>query len=136
MAGTLSGGRNSLRQYNLGRMLMGFVTIAGIWQIAAPYVLNFATEQVAFRNVIVCGVLLAVFGILGVFGAGQWSDSLVRTFAGLASLTGLWLAISPWVLQYQMITAAFWSAFVVGLLAFICAGFAASDKHTTSSVGS
>lgn len=135
MAGTFFSGRNSLQQYSLSRILMGLVALAGIWQIVSPYVLSFAAEQTAFRNAVVCGVLLMIFGLVGVFGAGQWNQSLVRTFEGLASLTGLWLALSPWVLQYQMITSAFWSAFIVGLFAFICAGFATSKQGAEISAG-
>ncbi len=37
----------------------------------------------------------------------------------LAGLSGLWLLISPWVLQYTLIGRAFWTAVILGALILI-----------------
>ncbi len=133
MAGMTFGGRN-MTKYGWGRILSGIVALFGIWQIAAPFVLNFADERVAMQNAIVSGVLLLLFGALAFFGIGNWSRNVVRTFEWLASLTGLWLVISPWVLGYQTIVPAFWSAIIVGLIGFIGAGFAATQHSENASL--
>ncbi len=131
MAGTTFGGRNWIQRYGWGRILGVVVGLLGIWQIIAPYVLGFAGEQTAMWNAIICGVLLFVFAALGFYGMGHWSPTSVRIFDGLAALTGLWLVISPFVLQYQTVVTAFWNAIIIGLFSFVCAGFAAS-KYTSS----
>ena len=111
------------------RLLGLVVVLGGLWQIVAPFLLNFADEQTAMRNAIGSGIALALFAGLGAFGFGRWSRSVVSAFDWLACLTGLWLALSPFVLRYQEIVPAFWSALIVGLLSFIIAGVVASTKQ-------
>jgi hypothetical protein len=113
------------------RLLGLVVVLGGLWQIVAPFLLNFADEQLVVRNAIISGMLLVFFAGFGAFGIGRWSGTLVRTSDWLACLTGLWLAISPFVLRYQEIVPAFWSALIVGLLSFIIAGVVASTKQGT-----
>jgi hypothetical protein len=111
------------------RLLSFVVVLGGLWQIVAPYLLNFADEQAVTRNAIISGILLVLFAGIGAFGIGRWSTTIVRASDWLASLTGLWLAISPFVLRYQEIVPAFWSALIVGLASFIIAGVVASMKQ-------
>jgi len=116
------------------RLLSLVVGLGGLWQIVAPFVLNFADEQTAMRNSIICGILLVLFSGLAAFGIGRWSWTVVQGSGWLASLTGLWLAVSPFVLRYQEVVPAFWSALIVGLVSFIIAGVVASvtqHTHTT-----
>lgn len=132
MAGTTLGGRNWAQRYGWGRMLSALVVVFGIWQMVAPYLLNFAAEQVALRNAIVCGVLLVIFGGLGFYGLGHWQTSTLRVLHGLAALTGLWLCLSPFALNYQDVTAAFWNAIVVGVLSLLAAGIATAKFDQSS----
>ncbi len=115
--------------YTSARTLSLAVVVAGLWQIVAPFLLNFADEPMAMRNAIGTGIALALFAGLGAFGYGRWSRTVVSAFDWLACLTGLWLLISPFVLNYREVTPAFWSAILIGLISFITAGFAASQKH-------
>jgi len=101
------------------------VVLAGLWQIVAPFLLNFADEQVVMRNAIATGIALALFACLGAYGNGRWSWSIVRAWNWLACLTALWLLSSPFILGYREIEPAFWSAIGVGLLSAIIAGVAA-----------
>ena len=111
------------------RLFSLVVVLAGLWQIIVPFLLNFAHEQIAMRNAIGTGILLVLFSGLGAFGMGRWSWTWVSAFDWLACLTGLWLAISPFVLQYRKIVPAFWSALIVGLASFIIAGVVANMKQ-------
>ena len=111
------------------RLLSLVVVLGGLWQIVAPYLLNFADQQTVVRNAIISGILLVLFAGIGAFGIGHWSRTFVSASDWLASLTGLWLAISPFVLQYQEIVPAFWSALIVGLVTFIIAGIVASTTQ-------
>jgi len=113
------------------RFLSLVVVLGGLWQIVAPFLLDFADEQLVVRNAIISGILLVLFAGISAFGIGHWSRTVVRTSDWLASLTGLWLAISPFVLRYQEIVPAFWSALIVGLVSFIIAGVVASMKQGT-----
>jgi hypothetical protein len=111
------------------RLLSLVVVLGGLWQIVAPFLLGFADEQLVVRNAIISGILLVLFAGIGAFGIGRWSSTLVRTSDWLACLTGLWLAISPFVLRYQEIVPAFWSALIVGLVSFVIAGVIASRSR-------
>jgi len=113
------------------RTLSLAVVLAGLWQIAAPFLLGFADEQVVTRNAIGTGIAVVLFAGLGAFGLGRWSRTLVSAFDWLACVTGFWLLISPFVLHYREVVPAFWSAILVGLLSFIIAGFAASQKQSS-----
>ena len=130
MRNTMFERRWSLDQRS-ARLLSLVVVLGGLWQIVAPYLLNFADQQTVVRNAIISGILLVLFTGIGAFGIGRWSRTYVRASDWLASLTGLWLAISPFVLQYQEIVPAFWSALIVGLVSFIIAGIVASTTQDT-----
>jgi len=95
------------------------VVLAGLWQIVAPVLLNFTNDQMVMHNSIASGIALALFAGLGAYGSGRWSGSTVSAWNWLACLTTLWLLISPFILGYWEIEAAFWSAIVVGLLSVI-----------------
>jgi len=101
------------------------VVLAGLWQIVAPFLLNFADDQIVMRNSIASGIALALFAGLGAYGRGRWRRSAISAWNWLACLTALWLLISPFILDYREPEPAFWSAVVVGLLSVIIAGVAA-----------
>ena len=130
MRDTMFERRWSLDQWSV-RLLSLVVVLGGLWQIVAPYLLNFADQQTVVRNAIISGILLVLFAGIGAFGIGRWNRTYVHASDWLASLTGLWLAISPFVLQYQEIVPAFWSALIVGLVSFIVAGIVASTTQDT-----
>ncbi len=111
------------------RLLSLVVVLGGLWQIVAPFALDFANEQLAMRTAIGTGIMLAVVAALSAYGVGRWSTTAVSAFGWLGSLTGLWLAISPFILNYQEVVPAFWSAVIVGLVSFIIAGMVASFAH-------
>ncbi len=134
MAGTTFGGRNGMQTYGWGRLISGIVAIFGLLLLAAPFVLNFAAEQLPMQNAVASGVLLALFGALAFFGAGYWRRNVVRAFDWLAALTGLWLLISPWVLDYQASGPAFWSVILIGLIGFIGGVVAALKQDETAFV--
>ncbi len=71
MAGMTFGNRNATT-YNFARILSGIVALFGLWQMVAPFVLDFAAEQAVMRNAIASGLLLALFGALALFGGGRW----------------------------------------------------------------
>ncbi len=134
MAGMTFGGGNSTT-YRWGSILSAIVALSGVWQIAAPFVLDFTDQQIAMPNAIVTGSLLLIFGALAFFGASYWSRTVVRAFDWLAALTGFWLLISPWVLDYEAIVPAFWSAIIVGLIGLIGGVVAALKQDETTFVG-
>jgi len=121
--------RNWFLSATSARILSLAVVLAGFWQIVVPFLLNFADEQIAMRNAVGSGIALVLFAGLGAFGLGRWSRSIVSACSWLACLTGLWLLISPWLLRYQEVAPAFWSAILVGVLSFIIAAIVASQRH-------
>lgn len=129
------GPRNWSSDHTSGRSLSLAVVLAGLWQIVAPFLLAFADEQIATRNALGAGIALVLFGGLSAYGHGRWSKTAV--FDWLACLTGFWLLLSPFVLNYREVASAFWSAILIGLFSVVVAGFAAvqhqdSDASVTS----
>jgi hypothetical protein len=121
MAGMTYSGRSWTQPTTLGRVLSGIVAVLGIWQISAPFILNFAVEQMVMWNTVLCGFLLVLFAGLSLYGIGRWERTSVSSFNFLAAVVGLWLLVSPFALGYQANTTAFWNAIIIGAISGILA---------------
>ncbi len=67
MVGMTFSDRNWMQRYGWGQILT-VVVLFSLWQIVAPYVLNFAAEQMAMRNAVIFGLLLVLLAALGFYG--------------------------------------------------------------------
>lgn len=92
--------------------------LAGLWVAISPWVLT--VPAVAAHNLIV-GLAVAAFGLLALSGS--------RGFASLQSaslLTGVWVIISPWLLDLTILAppVLYWSNIIAGavIVAFAVLG--------------
>jgi hypothetical protein len=113
------------------RVAGAIVVLAGLWQIVVPFLLNFADSRLAMGNAVISGILIVLFAGISLYGTARWSTRLTRASNWLLALTGVWLIISPWVLGYQELGPAFWSAIVVGLVTFVLGGYSATRGSET-----
>ena len=94
------------------RRLPAVNIVLGIWLIASPYILRYATWETARIMVPLVGVV--VFGMaitrLAMTSAQFWWLSLVNIVAGI------WLIVAPFVLGYSDSQAAMLTSVITGAL--------------------
>ncbi len=89
----------------------------GGWLFVSPWVLGYAGTEVAGWNSWSVGLCIVIV-------ASVAAASGSRAAEGIALVLGLWLVISPWVLQIAAVPEpVYWNKAVVGLLVAIFAGW-------------
>jgi len=111
--------------------------ILGIWLFIAPWVWHSATATAASAtsagpNAWVLGVIVVVMALWAL------AAPAVQFPEWINALAGIWLFIAPWVLGFARTTASSaWNQWVVGVIVFILAIWAASNaSHTHPHTGS
>jgi hypothetical protein len=105
-----------VRSFTLANLLR---LLLGLWVLDAPFInAEFARETIIVWNQIVVGgfvVALAAMRMVFVREAGifRWAHVAL----------GLWMAASPWILDYVEDEAAFWNSLVSGVLITILAAW-------------
>ena len=103
----------------------GFNIIAGLWLIAAPFVLGHAAVEAAMWNEILVGAVVLVLAAVRVANPDRFAGlSLVNLIAGL------WLIAAPFVCGYADVGRAMWNDVIVGI---VIAALAASSASMTNS---
>ena len=90
--------------------------LLGVVLFITPFVFGDTSQTAAAWTAYVGGVLLFVFG------AGSLLFRWNPTIEYLPLIAGVLLFLAPWVLGFSGITAMAWSAWVIGVLAFVNAG--------------
>jgi VIT1/CCC1 family predicted Fe2+/Mn2+ transporter len=90
--------------------------LLGVVLFITPFVFGDTSQTAAAWTAYVGGVLLFVFG------AGSLLFRWNPTIEYLPLIEGVLLFLAPWVLGFSGITAMAWSAWVIGVLAFVNAG--------------
>lgn len=105
------------------RTLSGLSFLAGIWLIAAPFVLSYQTST-AYWSEISAGslvVLLSLYRLVKPLKA--WAGNVM-------GISGLWLIISPFFLGY-ITSQAYWNQIIFGIVTALI-GFG-TGRHLTPS---
>jgi membrane-bound ClpP family serine protease len=92
------------------RSLSGVNFLAGLWLLAAPFVLGYSATVTARNNDLLLGTIIVV---LAVIGLSMTEESWSRV---LNIIAGLWLIVAPFILGYASVTTATWNSIVVGLV--------------------
>jgi VIT1/CCC1 family predicted Fe2+/Mn2+ transporter len=90
--------------------------LLGVVLFITPFVFGDTSQTAAAWTAYVGGVLLFVFG------AGSLLFRWNPTIEYLPLIEGVLLFLAPWVLGFSGITAMAWSAWVIGVLAFVNSG--------------
>jgi hypothetical protein len=93
----------------------------GAWLIVAPLVLRFQGDTAALANTAIVGVLLVATALGAIFVPRAWEE-------WTETALGLWLAVSPWVLGFQVQVARV-NALVIGLVVLTLALWALQDHE-------
>lgn len=97
--------------------------ILGLWLIAAPFVLTYASATPR-GNDIILGIAIGVIAAMRVFGAYR-----AAWLSWLNVLLGLWLLIAPFGLGYTHLSHPMWNDIIVGVLVIIFALWSSFATH-------
>ena len=95
--------------------------VLGAWLILSPWALGFAGEMAAMWNFVAVGVLLLAAALGAIFVPSAWEE-------WTESALGLWLVVSPWIIDYAGVGAAKLDAVVSGLVILTLSLWALQDE--------
>ena len=93
----------------------------GAWLIVSPLALGFQGDWIALANTAIVGVLLVATALGAIFVPRAWEE-------WTETALGLWLAVSPWVLGFQVQVSRM-NALIIGLLVLTLALWALQDHE-------
>jgi hypothetical protein len=97
--------------------LSGFDILAGVWMLLAPFMLGYTGIESAFWNSLVCGV--AIIALAASTEVDQWYRHAGLNWANV--LIGVWLVISPFLLEFSDSYVAKWNYIGIGVLVGVLA---------------
>jgi hypothetical protein len=103
------------------------IFLIGLWLIVTPWSLGaYGSDSLpsgaAAWNFLFCGLIVAALGGLAYASRYVWEDRL-------DVFLGVWLIVSPWILQFTDHALLTWNALLSGLLLMILAGWVLWRKH-------
>lgn len=107
----ISQGRPGSPQGNAVKVASGLNVVAGLWLIAAPFLLAYSGITAALWNDILIGATVLIL-------AGTRAAKSDRN-TGLSwtnVVLGLWMIAAPFVLTYTGTAAALWNDIIVGVI--------------------
>ena len=105
------------------KSLSWLVALAGLWEVLAPFILGYSVTPTALWNAIIAGVVLI---ILGVWTALNEDTGAHKTLDWVNIGVGMWLIVSPFILDYTAVAAALWNDIIVGAVVIVLAAWAAT----------
>jgi hypothetical protein len=98
--------------------------IVGIWLFFSPWILGFYSEMpTASWNFFLVGAAFVVFAGFGLNLLSRWEE-------WVNLVLGIWMIISPWVLQYSGNTTPRDDAVIGGVIVAVMAIWAMADRNT------
>lgn len=104
----------------IAQTFSGLNLLAGLWLIIAPWLLGYDTVPAALWNDSVVGIAVVILA-----GLRMLAPARHLGISRINAVLGLWLIVSPFVLQYGegfvMRNVAFWNDVVLGSIVFVLA---------------
>lgn len=97
----------------------GLDVLAGIWLLISPFVLGFAAHQATTNNVIL-GIVIGIIAAIRVLGAFNYPG-----LSWLNAVLGLWVMLSPWILNFGQYAVPTTNNVIVGILVVLLAMWSA-----------
>jgi hypothetical protein len=86
----------------------------GIWLAVSPWILPYLDHQLAAWNTRLTGLAIAVTAGAALINYEPWKEWVNVILAA-------WLIVSPWILGYSEVGAAFYNQFAIGIVAGVLA---------------
>jgi len=90
--------------------------LLGLWLIVSPWVLSYASKATPAWNAHAVGIIIAVAALAALAAFQEWEEWVNVTL-------GAWLVVSPYLLGFSTLAAAFWNQLIVGLLVALLAAW-------------
>jgi hypothetical protein len=104
---------NDIVENNDARAVAGVNFMLGLWLIPAPWVLNYITTAQKWNSLI--------FGLaIMLFSSVRYTLPAMTWASWINGAIGLWLIISPWVIN-TVSSSAYWNDVIVGVLVAVLA---------------
>jgi hypothetical protein len=102
----------------------GLNVLVAIWLFVSPWALGYGDD--AGWNSTITAVVIAAIALIRVFGAygAAW-------LSWLNLVLGVWLVVSPWVLNYDN-NGATWNSVIVGIVVGLLAIWSATSSRMTT----
>lgn len=101
--------------------------VLGAWMVLSPWVYGFSADHAAMLNAVIFGAAIVVYSVIELSIPRMWEEWLMLA-------AGVWLLVSPWVLDFQAKSAAMWNTAVSGIVLAVLAmwalgQFSAADRQ-------
>lgn len=83
--------------------------VLGAWLIVSPFALNYADAATPAWNAHLVGVVVVALAAAAIWAYQVWEE-------WINGLLGLWLIVSPWLLNFSTLSNALWNQLVVGVI--------------------
>lgn len=103
----------------------GVNVVAGVWLIAAPFVLGFTGVADEMWNHIIVGLCVLILAAIRV---GKWHSNSWMSWVNV--VLGAWLIIVPFTLNFAETTL--WNSVIVGLVVAVMGGWSAAASQSTT----
>ncbi len=107
---------------SLQKTLNWLIALDGVWMVIASFVLGYGVGTAPFWDALIVGI---VFIVLGAWAAMSTQVGTDRTLDWINALVGLWLLISPFVMNFASMTAPLYNNVIFGIIAIILGVWAA-----------
>ncbi|AUX78576.1 SPW repeat protein [Sinorhizobium fredii] len=94
--------------------------VLGVALFVSPWVIGFAPETMPAWNAWIVGIVLGALAIAAFAAFAEWEE-----WANL--VLGIWLIVSPWLLQFATNINAMWTHVVLGVLVAAVSAWALWD---------
>lgn len=97
----------------------------------SPWVFQFTSapegggSPLAAWNAWICGLIVAALAVAALLRFAEWEE-------WLSAAVGAWMVASPWLLGYEALTNALWSAVILGALITATGAWKAIESHRRS----
>ena len=92
--------------------------VLGVLLFISPWVFSTSTNGSSSWNAWIVGVIGV---ILALWALASLSTATIAE--GISLILGVWLFISPWVLGFAALSAAAWTAWIIGILFVVVNGW-------------
>lgn len=98
--------------------------LAGIWLVIAPFILGFTSSASAMWNSIAVGAVVVVLAAIRAFNPDEREG-----ISWVNVVLGLWMVVSPYVLNYTNVSSAQTNALITGVIILALAAFSAYETN-------
>src|SRR5690625_603830 len=114
------------RPYAQARSASILNIIVGAWLFLSPWTVGFSTVRSATWNSLIVGFLIAVFAIIRTTAPMQ-----APGLSWLNFILGIWLVMSPFIVNFGGVDAAMWNSVIAGLIVLSLSAWSAVATQGT-----